>query len=705
MLSDLQKNEIQDAYRAYLERKSLTARYGQKHMLAQVARTLGGIELNEEGHRIGEPSIAVIEAGTGTGKTIGYALSAIPVAKALGKTLVISTATVALQEQVTTKDLPDILKNTELSFSYVLAKGRGRYLCTYKLEQLILFYSGTLVSLSLFEETMAADEAALSQFNEFMAQFGRGDWSGDRDQWPDKIDDSLWSSITSTHRECLNRRCPHYNSCPFFESRKALETADVVIANHDLVMADLTLGGGAILSAPEDTIYVFDEGHHLPDKALMHFANQMTVKYLLNQLDAWKKQLPKIRLELGYDGGIETLCDNFSDLLLVAHQNLSQSWSELQPWYNQLDAKNNTLTLLQPEQREPIFPILEPLQSPFSGLFDSVNAIDESVRKRLSNCTDVDEKERLQNALPTIGRWLSRLEPARDLLNAWLRDDDPAHAPTARWIHKYESSETSDLILNTSPVSAQGLLSHYLWNRACGAVVTSATLTLEGRFDRLLTQCGLPKQTDVLRVESPFNYNEHVRAVIPDYAVDGAKRELHTASIVQLITHELPKQAGNLVLFSSRAQMNEVYELMPTDWQDIVTLQDDLPKTALIQHHKDQLEKHGCSTLFGLASLAEGVDLPGNYLTNLVIAKIPFGVPDDPISATLSLWLEGRGMNPFQVVTLPAAVIRIVQACGRLIRHEADTGVIWLMDRRLIERRYGQTIFNSLPPYRWELPN
>lgn len=702
MLSDSVKTSIQTAYTSYLDARGLKSRHGQKHMLAQVARTLGSISLNDDGQRTSAEAIAVIEAGTGTGKTIGYALSAIPIAMALNKKLVIATATVALQEQVTNKDIPDIINNTPLKFSTVLAKGRGRYLCTHKLEQLIQFYSGTIISMSLFEETMAADEVTLAQFNEFMSQFGSGQWSGDRDQWPEKIDEAVWSSVTSTHRECLNRRCPHYQNCPFFEARKELETADVIIANHDLVMADLTLGGGAILSAPEDTIYIFDEGHHLPDKALMHFANQLTLKYLLNQLDSWKKQLPKVRLELAYGDTVESLLDNFSDSLASSHQHLAQAWSALQPWFNRLNDKEKTLTLLQHEQVEPISQILAPLQSPFSGLHSSVNAIEENIRKRLSNCTDVEEKERLQSALPVVGRWMSRVEPARNLINSWLQLDNPDYAPTARWLDRIDTPDVQDLVLNTSPVTAGHVLKSFLWNRCCGAIVTSATLTVESLFDRFLTQAGISETADVMKVDSPFDYPNLVTAKIPSYAVDGAKREIHSESIARLINTELPKESGNLVLFSSRAQMNEVYELLDDSWKSIVTLQDDLPKTALIQHHKDRLEAGGASTLFGLASLAEGVDLPGNYLTHLVIAKIPFGVPDDPISSTLSLWLENRGINPFQIVTLPAAVIRLVQACGRLIRHENDTGVIWFMDRRIIERRYGRTIINSLPNYKWE---
>jgi ATP-dependent DNA helicase DinG len=703
MLSDNVKNTIQSAYSTYLEAKSLKSRHGQKHMLAQVARTLGGIELDAEGKKKTDAAIAVIEAGTGTGKTVGYVVSAVPVAMALEKKLVIATATVALQEQVVNKDIPDILKNTDLDFKAVLAKGRGRYLCTHKLEQLIQFYGGTVVAMSLFEETMEADEATLGSYNELMSTFGSGEWSGDRDQWPDKLDNALWHPITSTHRECLNRRCPHYQNCPFFEARKELEDADVIIANHDLVMADLSLGGGAILPAPEDTIFVFDEGHHLPEKALMHFSNQLTFKFLLNQLDSWKKQLPKVRLELAYGEQSEYLVDELNDNILQMHQHLAIAWTALQPWYQRLDGDEKTLTLLQPEQQQPISEILEPLASPATALFSTLSAIEDSIKKRLSSTTEVDEKERLQSVMPVIGRWVSRVEPAKDLISSWLNLDSPEAPPTARWIDRIDTPEIQDLVLNTSPVSANSVLRGYLWNRCCGAVVTSATLTIERRFDRFLTQSGISDTADVMQVPSPFDYPNLVKAIIPKFAKDGSKKEIHGESIVELIENLLPKESGNLVLFSSRAQMLDVYGKLSESWQALITLQDDLPKTALLKHHKDRLEEGGGSTLFGLASLAEGVDLPGNYLTNLVIAKIPFGVPDDPISSTLSMWLEGRGMNPFQIVTLPAATIRMVQACGRLIRHESDTGTIWLMDRRLVDKRYGRTIMNSLPNYGWQV--
>lgn len=701
MLSNELKDTIQTAYRQYLNARDLKPRLGQKHMLAQIARTLSGVELSADGERQGKTPIAVIEAGTGTGKTIGYALSAIPVAQHLNKRLVIATATVALQEQVVQKDIPDLLKYSGLQFKAVLAKGRGRYLCLQRLEQSIQMQEGAVTALSLFQETMAADEAALQLYNDMLDQFGKGDWTGDRDQWPDRLDDSEWRPVTSTHRECLNRRCPHFQNCPFFEARKELEEADVIIANHDLVMADLALGGGAILPPPAQSIYVFDEGHHLPDKGLSHFASQLPFKSTLNQLEGWRKQLPKLRLELAYGDAEERQLDALEDAMRDAHSLLTDAWGALAPVRVRMEGHQATLAVQDEDWLQQTQAVLAPLEMPLKQLSSLLLQLDEQVRKRLSSSQELDEKTRLEQALPLIGRWLSRAEPARDLVQSWLSQDAPEAPPLARWFENLEQPDYQDLVLNASPVSAQAILRTHIWNRCFASVITSATLTIAGDFQRFAIQAGLPDNTDYLRLESPFDFANKVTARIPALACDGGLREAHTEAMIKAVQTYLPEETGNLVLFSSRKQMNDVYRGLSPTWQDKVTLQDALPKNALIKHHRDRLEDGLGSTLFGLASLAEGVDLPGNYLTHLMIAKLPFATPDDPILSTLSLWLEQRGSNPFQQVSLPTAIIRLVQACGRLIRNEADSGTIWFMDRRLVEKRYGSLVRQSLPGYRW----
>lgn len=693
------KQTIQAAYSSYLAKRGFKARPGQKQMLAQVARTLGSLTATAPTGR----ALGVIEAGTGIGKTIGYLISAIPIAQSLNLRLVIATATVTLQEQLVSKDLPELFASTDLEFNAVLAKGRGRYLCTLKLEQLIQLQAGAVAHYSLFEQEATADEAALREFSEMMRQFGAGDWSGDLDQWPQSLGVELNSRITSSHRECLQRSCPHYRHCPFFAARDQLQDADVIVANHDLVMADLALGGGAILPAPEETLYIFDEGHQLPEKALRVMAASLPLQQLAGQLESWQQQLPKLEAALTDAATVKSLLIQLAPVMAEVAKQLEYLKLAVQPWLARITAQESAEILPDVNQQKTLAEQLEPLERPLTQLTTTLGASSEQLRKLLNGTTDAVQQERWQGSLPQLGRWLARAESAQALIELWRTPDEAEREPTARWLQRPVNSGQDDLVLNASPVSASRILRTNLWNRCRGAIVTSATLTIEGRFANYLAQAGISESAATLCVPSPFDYSRRVQAIIPAFAVSGSDKPQHSESIRRLIEQSLPPQAGNLVLFSSRVQMNEVYQALPKPWQTRITCQDEMAKSALLAHHRERLDQGVGSTLFGLASLAEGVDLPGAYLTNLVIAKIPFAVPDDPILATLSNWLEQQGRNPFQALTLPAAIIRMVQACGRLIRSETDEGTIWLMDRRLVDKGYGRSVRNSLPAYRWQI--
>ena len=275
MLSDELKLEIQRAYSFYLKSNELTARPGQKRMIAAIANSLAQLETDEAGVRSSGEPVCLVEAPTGTGKTVAYILAALPVAIAQGKKIIISTATVNLQEQIVYRDLPNILRSSKLLFSYALAKGRGRYVCVSKLITLchVLEESGRQSSIDFLlsgNNQIESDERAL--YTELKKSFDAEDWDGDRDNWSEALDGRTWHRVTASHFDCSGRRCPHIDECPYFNARKELEEVQCVVANHDLVLADVALGGGTILPAPEESIYIFDEAHHLPEKALNHFA-------------------------------------------------------------------------------------------------------------------------------------------------------------------------------------------------------------------------------------------------------------------------------------------------------------------------------------------------------------------------------------------------------------------------------------------------
>ncbi|MGB0459122.1 MAG: DEAD/DEAH box helicase family protein, partial [Porticoccaceae bacterium] len=251
MLDDSTKETIQQGYRQFLQFRDLKPRQGQKQMVAAIANSLS--------HDDADKRLAVIEAGTGTGKTVGYLLSALPIARALDKTVVVATGTIALQEQLLLKDIPDLLEACGWDHQVALVKGRGRYICNLRLQQCMDAIKSKEAGLFLFEDELQFNPNGDSEdlYQELSESLEDGSWDGDRDAWDSRIADADWRTLTVDHRQCTGRRCQYVDQCPFFKARSELEEADCIVANHDLVMADLALGGGAILPAPEDCIYIF----------------------------------------------------------------------------------------------------------------------------------------------------------------------------------------------------------------------------------------------------------------------------------------------------------------------------------------------------------------------------------------------------------------------------------------------------------------
>ncbi|OBX35801.1 putative ATP-dependent helicase DinG [Halomonas elongata] len=327
MLDEVLKDEIQTAYRRVLEGLELTPRYGQRLMIAEIARTLAGIETDDAGRRTSDEHVCVLEAGTGTGKTLAYLLAALPVAKARGKRLVVATATVALQEQVLHQDLPALKAHSGLAFDYALAKGRGRYVCVARLDQAMEGGEDN-PTLSLFEQSLDSGGDDFQKLVQSLGEaYGNGRWQGDRDSWPEAIDDAHWRKLTVDHRQCTNRRCGHFGACAFFRARRDLDSADIIVANHDLVLADLALGGGVVLPDPGDCLYVFDEGHHLPDKAINHFTHRFAVGGGLRWLSTLKKSLSELNQQLGVQPTLARLLSGLPQAIEALEPRLGEAFS------------------------------------------------------------------------------------------------------------------------------------------------------------------------------------------------------------------------------------------------------------------------------------------------------------------------------------------------------------------------------------------
>lgn len=700
MLSAEAKHAIQDAYSQFLKAKKLKPRRGQKQMVAAIARTLGGISYDDEGVRTSNLPVCVVEAGTGTGKTLAYLISTIPFAEDLGKKIVVSTATVALQEQLIVKDIPDVAKHSGLEFRYALAKGRGRYLCVHKLDL-------ELQDQRMFEATLdmfGGGESSQDQkdlFNQMLDQFLSGKWDGDRDNWPEQVEQEDWSRLTATHRECSNRRCPHFNACPFFTARKSLEDADLIIANHDLVMADISLGGGAVLPDPAQTIYVFDEGHHLPDKAINHFAGQVK----LHQEENLLKQIGKSVDGLGKQSGtpmgllqvvqaIPAAIDAISgQLKLVRHMVMSFMGEQAeQEGYHQHRFRMG----LVPDE---LIETSVELNKSHNTLYGQVDKIVEALKSSLNKEDGEYRQQDAERWFPIFGLLLARLEAAGMLWLSFGQRDLEGNPPTSRWLERVYTESEDDIGLYSSPILAAELLAKNLWSRCFGAVVTSATLTALGRFDRFRMKAGVARDNHSEIIESPFNYPALGEIVVPSGAKEAGTGPEYNEHIVKLLDENLTLDESALVLFTNRRMMNDVKGGLPFELKQHVMTQDEFSKQEVIRQHREKIESKKPSILFGLASFAEGIDLPGDLLQHVVIVRLPFSVPDDPVDATLAEWLESQGRNPFMEISVPDASVRLIQACGRLIRTETDNGKITILDKRVLTKRYGRLLIDALPPF------
>lgn len=702
MLTDQLKQQIQSSYSKFLESKGMKARYGQKMMIAEIARTIGNIELDDENHRVGGGHVCVVEAGTGTGKTVAYLLPAIAIAKAMGKKLVVSTATVALQEQIVNKDLPELRQHSGLAFNFALAKGRGRYLCLSKLDNLLSEYeSGLNPTRALYEDEMPGVTAqSVNLYQSMVEALASNKWNGERDTWPKALEQSEWQVITTDHRQCTGRRCSNVSVCSFFKARDSLNSVDCIVTNHDLVLADLALGGGAILPAPADTIYVFDEGHHLPQKALSHFAHHSRLLSTGKWLDQCNKNLGAMLGHISGAGNLDRFAEQLPAALMDCKRHLDYLWPQFEALAQEISLADRQNHYRFPGGAVPSGILMQcvELHRSFSRLSELLGKMANEVSEAMEDAHCPVPKIDLENHYPVIGLWQARAEANTELWASYATPDAAGSVPRARWLTPVDNAGSMDIEVCSSPILAAKTLEYGLWNHCCGAIVTSATLTALGNFNRFQMRAGTPADGNYRVVPSPFDFSR-ATLEIPAWAIDATAAEAHTKSLLDNLPDLMTGDDATLVLFSSRRQMQDVFDGMPASLRGDIQIQGDQSRQEILTNHRKKIDDGERSIIFGLASFSEGVDLPGNYCRHVIIAKLPFSVPDDPIEAALSEWVESRGGNPFMEIAVPDASLKLVQACGRLLRSESDSGRITLLDRRLVSKRYGKAILDSLPPF------
>lgn len=704
-LTDELKDAIQTGYRAWLGERGFRPRRGQRQMIAEIARAL-----TRDSERV-----CVVEAGTGTGKTVAYCLAAIPIALAAGKRVVIATATVALQEQVVLRDLPDLQKNAGLEFQFALAKGRGRYLCVARLDDRISFDHAR--EAPLFEPPKRGD---LSTYRRLRSAFASNKWDGDRDSWQDGVENRLWAPITNDSAGCSAGRCRHYHNCAFFNARHRLADADVVVANHDLLLADLRLGGGVVLPPPQDTVFVLDEAHHLPEKTRDHFTARARLRASLDWLEQVAdnvetmgrrfnrpREVQRAAERLAKDAG--EMRSLLGDVEALVRQ-LPFEGGEGNPSRGRAQLKGaRTGRSVQEIARTHRFPLgevpseLAELAAPLGDAFASCGDVLEDLRQALEQVLAGDlawENAAFAEAwLPVMANLAGRAAGGREL----FRDYAAGSTQAARWATRLAFESGEDFELTTAPLDPGGILQETLWKGCHAAVATSATLCALGTFDSFLEKSGIASGAALVRIPSPFDFPNIATFSVPAMRSDPRDADAHTEELAALLPDLLALEPSALALFTSWRQFRLVTEALPENVLQHCLLQDAAAKRQLLADHRAAVDAGEPSYLFGLASFAEGLDLPGDYCRHVILAKLPFAVPDNPVDEALAEWLGAQGRNPFFDLTVPETSLRLVQACGRLIRHESDRGRITVLDRRLVTQRYGESLLAALPPYRLEL--
>ena len=684
------KDLVQTAYRSWLNGRGFNPRRGQREMIAHVARALSG----------DRPRLCVVEAGTGTGKTAAYCLAVIPLAQVLGTRVLISTATVALQEQVVFNDLPDLQAHTDLDFDFALAKGRRRYVCLKRLDERRY---GDGAQESLLE---APEPQDVPTYQKMFATFEEGGWNGELDTWEEGVRSQAWSAVTTDHRGCMRNRCGFFNRCPFYQARRKADDALVVVANHDLVLADLSLGGGVVLPPPEETVFVIDEAHHLSDKAREHLTARVRLRATREWLEQAEATVGTCAQRFSRPSELVELAARMAEETAVATGLLRdvENLAGQLDFDRRRDERANHRFALGRVPRE-IGEVCDPLGGSFAGLFERFSTFCRYLEEVLAGERNWPNAYLAEDWLGPAGLMVARAEQTAVLFRDYSSGVDGGldDRLMARWVTRIGAGRDADLELVSAPLRPGDTLRQELWERCYGALCTSGTLRALGSFERFLDKSGLPSDSKQHFIPSPFDYPRLASFNVPAMRSDPRDAPAHTEEISGMFPELLELEPSALALFSSWRQFREVSAALPKRILKHCRLQDEGSKQALLKTHRSAVDAGEPSYILGLASFAEGVDLPHEYCRHVIIAKLPFAAPDNPVDEAFAEWLETQGRAPFFEVALPEAALRLVQACGRLIRHEEDHGRITLLDRRIVTFRYGRSILESLPPYRLEV--
>lgn len=688
-LSSAQKAQIGAWYKALQQQiADFIPRAPQRQMIAEVAKTLAG----DEGRHL------AIEAPTGVGKTFSYLIPGIAAGRTQEKKLVISTANVALQDQIFSKDLP-LLRKIIPDLRFTAAFGRGRYVCPRNLSGMATDSQTQGDLLAFLDDDLApASKEEQKRCATLQTHLETGIWDGLRDHTDEMISDDLWRRLSTDKAGCLGRNCHWYKSCPFFLARREIDDAEVIVANHALVMA--AMESDAVLPEAKNMLLVLDEGHHLADVArdALEMSAEVTPGYTLLQLDLFSKLVetcmtqfrPKSPPPLGNADRLAAHCEEINALV----GEFSASIVPMLP-----EGQEAEYRFEMGELPEAIMAICLRL----AKLMEGLRSLSEALLNDLSEKTGAHDIVRLYRTLLQMNRALGYFE-AQSKLWKLAAMEQASGAPVTKWLTREQWEGQFHLLFHCVGIRVSSQLEKLLWRKVPHVIVTSATLRSLNRFDRLQEMTGLSEKAGdrFIALDSPFNHVEQGKLVIPQMRYEPAisSEPEHIAEMAAFFRAELTKgeHRAMLVLFASGRAM-QLFLTHVADLRLMLLVQGDQPRYRLVELHRKRIEQGETSVLIGLQSFAEGLDLKGQLLTQVHIHKIAFPPVDSPVVVTEGEWLKSLNRYPFEVQSLPSASFNLIQQVGRLIRSHACYGEIVIYDGRLLSKRYGERLLAALPVF------
>jgi ATP-dependent DNA helicase DinG len=582
----------------------------------------------------------IAEAGTGTGKTFAYL---VPALLAGGK-VVISTGTKNLQDQLFQRDLPTVRNALKVPVSIALLKGRANYVCHFHLER-------------AQTEGMFKTRDDIRHLGK-IAKYAKISHSGDKSGLADVPENApIWMQVTSTRENCLGQDCPQHKECFVLKARKEAMEADVVVVNHHLFFADVMLRDEGVAELlPACNTVIFDEAHQLPETASLFFGESLSTSQLL---------------ELARDSQLEALTNakDFAPLPLACDA-LEKA------------ARDLRLIFKKNEGRMPAHATLE-----LSGWTDAL----ATLGKQIGALNELLEKQAERSE--GLGNCRQRGQALASQLKQW-QDGDAVDK--VRWLEVFHQA----VVLNTTPLSIAEIFAKQISGHPRAWIFTSATLAVKQNFSHYQAEMGLP-DAQTACWDSPFNYPEQALLYVPQDMPE-PNSPGYTDAVIQAALPLIEASKGRaFLLFTSLRAMQRAYEILQAEFDRKnlkypIMIQGEGSRNDLLSRFRN----HGNAVLLGSQSFWEGVDVRGEALSLVVIDKLPFAPPDDPVLAARIAQITKQGRNAFMEYQLPRTVINLKQGAGRLIRDESDRGVLMICDPRLISKHYGKRIWQSLPPFK-----